>query len=82
MAKTRPGIERITKQELTAQKTALELLIHGHDKHCARCKQAGKNYAARCNTWWVYARKLHRLKRKLKAYDQPDTRNMSPLPGL
>lgn len=82
MGKTRPGIERITKQELTAQKTMYEASLAAHDKHCARCKAAGKNYRARCNSWWVRARQLRRVKRKLAVYGQPDTGNMSPLPGL
>lgn len=80
--RTRPGIDRITKQELTAAKAWLEGRMSAHLKQCMQCKQSGERLRDRCATWWRLARHLHRVKRKLLAYEQPETANIDQLPGM
>lgn len=80
--KTRPGIDRIDKQTLTASKAWLTGRTETHVKQCKQCSEAGTNQRAHCDTWWRLQRKLHTVRRKLRNLDQPDTAGMDMLPGM
>jgi hypothetical protein len=82
MGKTRPGIDRITKQQLTAQAVAAEAELSTHLHHCIVCKRAANNLRKRCGYWWALARRAHRARRKLAQFNQPETANIDTLPGM
>lgn len=82
MAKTRPGVERITKQTLTAIAVDTEAAIHYHLTECIACKRAGNKVRDRCTVWWNLAKVRHQTRRKLRQFSAPDTAGMDTLPGL
>lgn len=79
MAKTRPGIDRITKQQLQAEHAYATMQATKHLKTCITCKHSGVNLYGRCLTWWRLAKAEHRTARALRQYKQPETQNMDPL---
>lgn len=80
--KTRPGLDRITIKELTSLKTWLESKQAAHVKLCYRCRKAGKNHRAKCDTWWRLARKLFTAKRTLENMKLAVNPNQPMLPGM
>lgn len=80
--KTRPGIDRLDKQELTVLKGWINGRMKAHMKQCPACTKAGTELRKRCGTWWRLARRLHQVKRALKKYDVPETASMDVLPGM
>ena len=66
--RTKPGIERITKQELQACKRGLEYCTIRHLNCCYQCQKAGDDIHAKCDLWWDMAKSLHRINRKLRQY--------------
>lgn len=82
MSKTRPGVERITKQQLQAEHATAIMKLSRHLKGCRQCQRAGQELYARCDTWWHLAKTEHRTARALRRYAEPDTANMDPLPGM
>ncbi len=67
--KTRPGIERITKQTLQAAISAASADLEGHIKLCYHCQSAGTDVYGRCLTWWRSAKALHRARREMERYE-------------
>lgn len=79
MGETRPGIERIGKQQKQAQLSDARISIASHMRDCGTCQRSGNDVYARCNTWWVYARQIYRARKALRRYDTNDTEGMVPL---
>lgn len=79
MAETRPGVERLGKQELQRQKAVAQQAISGHIKSCAQCARAGSDPHGRCAEWWQSSRIIHRMTRQLRQYDAHSTAGMDPL---
>lgn len=82
MAKTRPGVERITKLELTAARGGLNTMINGHMKVCHQCKVAGNDVYLQCSEWWNLAKSLHKVNRALSGYTDEQSGNQLALPGM
>lgn len=82
MARTRPGADRITKQQLQALARHAEIGLSHHLGHCLQCKRAQADVRKRCAYWWGLARLAHQARRKLQQYAQPEAANMDPLPGM
>lgn len=82
MGSTRPGLDRLTKQQLQAAAISAEAQLSTHLHHCITCKRAANNVRKRCSYWWALARRAHRARRKLQAYRVPETANMDQLPGI
>ncbi len=75
MAKTRPGLERLVKQELQGKAVRGERDLKAHIKVCYTCVQAGDDLYARCSVWWQAALKAHRARRRydnfMRVAEQP-----------
>ena len=82
MAKTRPGIDRIRKQELQAAKSGAVKAQSAHMRQCGRCQNAGNDVYARCTVWWIFARQIHQANRQLRIYRQSEAASMVMLPGM
>lgn len=82
MDKTRPGVDRITKQQLQAAHGQAATLLHRHLTQCFTCKRAGANIYGRCDAWWHLAKAEHRTAKALREYKQPETQGMTPLFGV
>lgn len=82
MAKTRPGIERIHKQNMQRLATFTEGQIEQHMKRCTTCAAAGADIYARCSEWWAMAKFVHNTRRRLRRYGLPETAQMDMLPGM
>lgn len=82
MTKTRKGLDRIQRQELQRDATALSEGIDLHVHQCATCTRAGNDVYAKCTDWWLMAKALHRTRRKLRAYDTDETAHLDMLPGM
>ena len=82
MSKTLPGAERLQRQDLRATIAATDAELHVHNQHCSRCHQAGSDVYAKCEVWWNLARKLHRARRRLDAFEHSPNPNQQALPGM
>jgi hypothetical protein len=69
MAKTRPGIDRITYQMAQAAAILGEQFLTGHMKHCPQCHTSGTDLRKRCGVWWKMAVRVHTLRRKLRQWN-------------
>ena len=68
MAKTRPGIDRLTKQELAARKSRYAALLHAHVSTCGMCAHSVTWPYDMCNAWWKLATAQHKVMRRLAEY--------------
>jgi len=82
MGKTSRGVERIGRQSIRAQVGSIAADLHRHGQNCQQCHRAGSDVYDHCATWWTMARELHRLRRRLRRYDTPETEGMDTLPGM
>lgn len=79
MTATRPGVHRQRKQVLQTQKGNAEKAIKVHRQQCQVCSKAGSDPYDHCKAWWELAIELHRTRRALRRYDNPETDNMDTL---
>lgn len=79
MGKTRPGIERIHKQQMQAQLSDARINIASHMRDCGTCQRSDDDVYARCTIWWQYARQIYRARKTLRRYEFEDTSGMDPL---
>lgn len=82
MTKTRPGRERITRQELYSELAQAEYAQQAHILGCQVCLDSSGDVYARCLTWWRQAKTIYRVRRNLQQYEEPETVNMDTLPGM
>jgi hypothetical protein len=79
MPATRPGVHRQHKQALQSAKGRLDKALKMHVKSCPVCSRAGSDPYDHCQAWWQMAIELHRVRRTLRRYSQPETDNMDAL---
>lgn len=82
MAKTRPGVDRITKQRLQAEHAYALRQRNKHMRLCGQCSKSGDNLYMRCIDWWHLAKTERRTAKALREYKQPETQGMIPLFGV
>lgn len=82
MSKTRPGLERIERQELRAMVAEHAMALKTHQHVCNICHQAGADVHAMCEVWWNHARKLHKARRRLHYFEHPPVTSQLALPGM
>ena len=82
MARTRRGVDRQGKQSLFAQTGNLRKAMDTHMRDCHQCHNARGDIYDHCTAWWQLAVDLHKLKRRLRVYDTPETAGHAMLPGM
>lgn len=82
MAKTRRGVDRITKQGLQAIISEANRQIKWHEHYCFQCKTAGKNLRNKCGAWWDSARDRHVANRAMEIFKVDESSGTDTLPGM
>lgn len=82
MAQTRPGIERMDKLDLQAERRVLASTMSQHEKMCITCRTASDDPYMRCDEWWRNARRLHHVRRRLQRYVSDIDPDQPTLPGM
>jgi hypothetical protein len=82
MRKTRPGVDRTMMVALRAQVGNAKHALADHVRQCYQCGKASQDVYDHCAEWWSIAVELHRMRRKLRRYEQPIEANQATLPGM